>query len=118
MGQSLRPTWIVRGFSCSSLCQLYVPVQHRTQGQRRSFSENEPNFGSNCEHSAVRRGGYWNTVLIHCPPRQVKSPCNSWSLAVRCPVSSRQPRIGHSPRLQATLLRLSATFASTSGGRL
>src|SRR6266513_2033480 len=74
MGQSLRPTWIVRGFSCSSLFQLYVPVQHRTQGQRRSLSENEPNFGSNCEHSAVRRGGYWNTVLIHCPPRQVKSP--------------------------------------------
>jgi len=48
-------------------------------------------FGNNCEHSPVRRGGYWNTVLIHCPPRQVKSPCNSWPLAVRCPVSSRRP---------------------------
>src|SRR4029453_1085021 len=26
-----------------------------------------------------------------CPLRQVKSPCNSWSLAVCCLVSSRQP---------------------------
>jgi hypothetical protein len=56
-------------------------------------------FGNNCEHSPVRRGGYWNTVLIHCPPRQVKSPCNSWPLAVRCPVSSPQMPLDFSNEL-------------------
>jgi len=46
-----------------------------------------------------------------CPPRQVKSPCNSWSLAVCCLVSSRQPRMKHSPTLHPALLRLSAIIS-------
>ena len=74
-------------------------------------------FGSNCEHSPVRRRRLLDTVLIHCSPRQVKSPCNSWPLAVVA-LFFAATTDETQPQLQSAVLRLSATFASTSDNKL
>ena len=53
-------------------------------------------LAATASYSPVRRVRSLDTVLIHVSSRQVKFPCNSWSLAVRCPVSSRQSPLNFS----------------------